>query len=452
MNLGTLAGLLRARAELRSHDRWSRDELLRHQAGALAELRRFAVSRSPFYRDLHLGLDEAPLEALPVVTKQTVMERFDDIVTDREVRLADIEVFLARPDARATDTFRDRYRVTTTGGTTGRRGVFLSDPTEWQTILASYSRANDWAGIAAGLTSRLRMAVVSSRNPSHQSAMVGATVASRFVPTLRLDAAQPIGEIVGQLNAFQPGALVGYASALRLLADEQLDGRLAIRPHGVFSASEVLTAETRARLGSAFGVEPTNVYAATETAGIASECRRGRLHRYEDLVIAEIVGNDNRPVEHGATGTKVLVTVLFSRTQPLIRYEMSDRVQALGGGCPDGLPYAVIGGIEGREEEVLTLAGVAVHPNLFHGVLERLDLAGWQVIETDGRLRVLLARPNAGLNVADLNATIRSALERVGVRGIAIECEVVDAIPRTVMGKAPLIRRESPPAHAASVG
>ena len=62
------------------------------------------------------------------------------------------------------------------------------------------------------------------------------------------------------------------------------------------SASEVLTEETRGRLRTAFDVEPTNVYVATETAGIASECRHGRMHRYEDLVITEVVDEDNRAV------------------------------------------------------------------------------------------------------------------------------------------------------------
>ena len=451
MNVAALVGVLRARAELRSHDRWSRDVLLDYQARSLAELRRFAVARSPFYRELHAGFVDAPLESLPVVTKQMLMERFDDVVSDREIRLADVEAYLARPGATATDTFRDRYRVAATGGTTGRRGVFLSDPTEWRTSLASYSRAYDWAGVAAGLTHRLRMAVVSSRNPSHQSAIVGATVASRFVPTLRLDATQPVEELVGTLNQFQPDALVGYASLLRLLAQEQHAGRLSIRPKGVMSASEVLTDETRALIGSAFGVEPTNVYGATETAGIASECRHGRLHQYEDLVIAEIVGQDNRPVAPGETGEKLLVTVLFSRTQPLIRYEMSDRVTALGGSCPDGLPYALMGGIEGRQEEVLTLAGVAVHPNVFHRGLEGLNVAGWQVIDEGGRLRILLMRSTSSLDLDAAGRAVTSALEGVGVRGIPVQMQVVDAIPRTALGKAPLIRLEPPRSPAGNL-
>lgn len=437
MNVAAVAGLLRERAHLRAHDGWTRAEVLTYQARRLADLRAHATAHSPFYRDLHRGLEGAPLSALPVVTKATLMERFDELVTDRDVRLADVERYVST--ASATDRFRDRYRVAATGGTTGRRGIFLADPHEWTQVLASYGRAYEWAGVAAGLTNRIRMAVISSRNPSHQSSIVGATVASRFIPTLRLDAIQPIEEVVAALNEFRPDSLVGYASILRILAEEQSAGRLHLAPRAVMSASEVLTPDTRERIQAAFGVPATNVYAATETAGIASECRLGHLHRYEDLVIAEVVDDDNQLVPEGEYGAKTLVTVLFSRTQPLFRYELSDRVAAAPGMAGD-LPFSLLAGIEGREEEVLTLGGVAVHPNVFHGALERLPVAGWQVIDEGGRVRVLLAGA-ANVDTAVTAESVRAALERVGARDVEVTVDLVDAIPRTALGKAPLIRR-----------
>ena len=437
MNVATLAGVLRERARLRTHDGWTRDEILAYQGRRLADLRAYAIAHSPFYRDLHRGLEAASLSSLPVVTKATLMERFDDLVTDRDVRLADVERYLST--ASATDRFRDRYRVAATGGTTGRRGVFLADPHEWTEVLASYGRAYEWAGVAAGLTNRIRMAVISSKNPAHQSSIVGATLASRVIPTLRLDATQSIEEIVDSLNEFRPDSLVGYASILRILAEEQSAGRLSVSPRAVMSASEVLTADTRERIRSAFGVAATNVYGATETAGIASECRLGHLHRYEDLVIAEIVDEDNQPVPEGEYGARTLVTVLFSRTQPLIRYELSDRVAAAPG-MPGDLPFGLLAGIEGREEEVLALGGVSVHPNVFHGALERLQVAGWQVIDEDGRVHVLLAG-GADLDPSVIAASVRTALERVGARNIPVAVDLVDLIPRTALGKAPLIRR-----------
>ena len=439
---------MRERARLATRDRWSRDELLGFDARRLAELRRWAVSRSPFYAELHRGLEDAPLENLPTITKATLMERFDDVVTDRDVSLPDVERYL--DNATATDQFRGRYRVAATGGTTGRRGIFLADPHEWATVLASYSRAYAWAGVSPSLTKRVRMAVVSSRNPTHQSSIVGATVASPFVPTLRLDAADPTPELVAALNEFAPVALVGYASVLRVLAGEQAAGRLRIAPDAIFSASEVLTIESRGLIRSAFGIAPTNVYAATETAGIASECRSGHLHRYEDLVIAEIVDEDNRSVPAGESGAKLLVTVLFSRTQPLIRYELSDRVAAARGPQPSDLPFATLAGIEGREEEVLEVGGIAIHPNVFHGALERLPVSGWQVIDEAGRLRVLLAATR-DLDAETVRSTIERALAERGARDVPIKVELVPAIPRTAMGKAPLIRKTPSPAAASTL-
>lgn len=100
------------------------------------------------------------------------MQHFDELVTDPTVRLANVEAHLA--GLRGDERFLDRYRVGATSGSTGRRGIFIWDPDEWATILASYNRSLEWAGVTAGLTHRTRMAVVSSTTPWHQSARVGA--------------------------------------------------------------------------------------------------------------------------------------------------------------------------------------------------------------------------------------------------------------------------------------
>jgi len=59
-------------------------ELEIHQAGALRDLREFAYSRSRFYQRFHKGLTTRPLHELPVLTKATLMEKFDDLVTQGE--------------------------------------------------------------------------------------------------------------------------------------------------------------------------------------------------------------------------------------------------------------------------------------------------------------------------------------------------------------------------------
>jgi phenylacetate-coenzyme A ligase PaaK-like adenylate-forming protein len=267
-----------------------------------------------------------------------------------------------------------------------------------------------------------------------------------------------VDEIVDGLNAWQPENLIAYASMGRLLAEEQLAGRLRIRPRAVMCASEVLTAETRTRIRRAWGIEPFNVYAATEPAGIASECARHRMHLFEDLVITEAVDERHRPVPSGTAGAKVLVTVLFSRTQPLIRYEMSDSITLSTEPCECGLPFATIASIEGRVEDTLTLPGlrgapVRVHPNVFHRVLEHVPVREWQVTQEPEGLRVLLAQPGAELNDAAVAADLRRELGALGAATPTIAIERVERVPRTAAGKAPLVRalREHVPAPTLSV-
>ena len=123
MSLGFIVGVLRERRALRRHERWSRAMLDARREAALGELRRWAADRSPFYGRFHGGLDSRPLSELPVLTKGQLMESWDDVVTDRSVRVVDVQQFLAALDG--YHLFRERYWVARTSGSTGRPGIFL---------------------------------------------------------------------------------------------------------------------------------------------------------------------------------------------------------------------------------------------------------------------------------------------------------------------------------------
>jgi phenylacetate-CoA ligase len=445
MDIQIMAGLLWRLRVLRQRDRWTRQELEAYQATALRRLRDYAYANSPFYRQFHQGMAGRPLHELPVLTKAMVMEHFDDLVTDRAIHLKDVETHLAQ--LQDDGQFLGRYWVNTTSGSTGRRGIFLFNRSEWTSVLASFARAHEWAGAEISLSHSMKMASVASTTPWHMSARVAATLRSRWMPALRLAASEPVESIVLQLNEWQPDMLVSYASMARILADEQSAGRLHIHPHLVFTSSEVLTEETRRRAEQAWNQRLFNQYATTETAGLAAEClEHAGLHLLEDLVIAEVVDKDNRPVSPGVFGDKVLVTVLFNRTQPLIRYELSDSVQMAPQACPCGRPHALVGGIQGRMEDVLRLpaaAGgeVAVQPLVFHRVMDAVPAGGWQVMQDAGGLHVLLSGVRQGFEDATIAVQLRDALAAQGAVPPAIQVERVAAIPQTAAGKAPLIKR-----------
>jgi len=444
MNLAFVTRVVRERRNLRAHERWTRARLDEWRAAELAALRRYAFDRSPFYRRFHAGVESRPLAELPVLTKADLMESFDDLVTDRDVRLQDLRQFLASLEG--YKLFRDRYWVARTSGSTGTPGIFLWNRAEWTTVIASYARAQEWAGVEAGLLRRTRIGVVSSRTPWHQSALVGMSVDSPMFPVRRFDAAAPIADTVAGLNDWQPENLICYASMGRVLADEQAAGRLRMRPRAVMCSSELLTQESRRRIHEAFGVEPFDVYAATEPAGIAAECERHNKHLFEDLLIVEIVDDRNRPVPPGEVGAKLLVTVLFSRTQPLIRYEMSDRLRPSAASCPCGRTFALVGGVDGRTEDLLSLRRaeggmISIHPNVFHGVLEPLPIKQWQVQQTADGIEVRIVSGDAPVDASAVAASIGHELARAGAAPIEVRAQLVDKVVQTALGKTPLIMR-----------
>jgi phenylacetate-CoA ligase len=443
MDTAMIARVLWLRRVLRRRERWSRAQVEDYQRRKLAALRSHAVLRSPFYQRFHQGLRDRSLAELPVLTKAMLLDHFDEITTDPTLRLDDLEAYLA--GLMGDERFAGRYWVSSTSGSSGRKSIIPSDAEEWAMILASYARANQWAGINAGLLHPVRMAVVSSTAPWHQSARVAATLRSPLVDSHRLDAAAPPAQIVARLNELQPQVLVAYASMVRMLAEEQLAGRLQIAPQAVNSASEPLTAEGRVLAQRAWQVPPFDVYAATETGGIAAECEQHTgMHLFEDLVLAEVVDADGRPVPSGITGDRLLVTVLFSRTLPLIRYELTDRVRLATKACPCGRPFRLLAAVEGRTDDLLRLPGRdgtrrPVHPVVFHRALELVDAAGWQVRQDQDQLTVLVASPGPTFDAPSVQQAVAAGLEDAQVAPLAIRVVVVDAIPTGAAGKRPLI-------------
>lgn len=141
-----------------------------------------------------------------------------------------------------------------------------------------------------------------------------------------LSVQRPLHEIVAELNAFDPTILSGYPSALEQLADEQLAGRLHLRPILAEIAGESVAPDAGSRMEAAFGCEIHNAYGASEFPFFAFSCSHGWLHVSSDWAILEPVDEDFRPTPAGTASHTVLLTNLANRIQPIVRYDLGDSV------------------------------------------------------------------------------------------------------------------------------
>ena len=425
---------LTARArELLAQDRWSRDELLAHQRERLRSLLQHAVDRSPYYRET-LGEDapERPLDSLPVLTKETLMREFDRVVTDPRLRRPEIEAFLDQADAGAR--YLGEYHVFTTSGSTGGPGIFVFTHDE-----LAYWAAQALASLArVGVTPETRLVAIGAPSALHVTRQLFAPMmAGSAAP--RLSVLTPLEEMVAQLNDFRPEVLLSYASMVALLADEQLQGRLQIEPRIVIATSEVLTEDAERRIERAWGTRPLNAYASTEDPGptaVSSPDDAG-LEVWESSAVLEVVDDDYRPVPPGVPGTRVLLTNLVNRAQPLVRYELSDSVVVAEGPNPTGRPWMRLARVDGRSDDILTLPArdggtVRVHPFRLRRSFAKLSgVRQYQLVHrSDGILaRVVPGDLGDGGVVERVEAALAAALADAGA-DVGVRVEAVSEIER----------------------
>ncbi|MGZ5378430.1 MAG: phenylacetate--CoA ligase family protein [Mycobacterium sp.] len=414
--------------------------IARRQLERLRELVAFAREHSPYlagrYRSAPAHVTN--IQQLPALTKAEMMAHFDDWVTDPQVSREQVEAFIADPNLIGHD-FLDRYVVCTTSGATGTPAILLHD----QHALTVYNVLGYVRSLRTASSARLVWALL--RGKGRLAAVfvtgghyLGNTMIARrhrAMPwrarTQRLfSALTPQHELVDELNAFSPVILGGYPSALELLSRQQQAGRLHIHPFLISAAGETLTDDARQRISATFGCRVSNYYGSSEAIGLTFECTAQRLHLNSDWYIVEPVEEDGRPTPPGQMSHSVLVTNLANRIQPIIRYQMGDRVAISPNSCPCGSPFPQIR-VEGRSDDVLMFASsegavIRILPLPLVTVAEGTPgVASCQLVQTGPltlRVRMSVTRPQEEPAVWDaLRTRLETYLVAQGVGPVHLE-------------------------------
>jgi len=343
---------------------WDAGRLAAHQRDRLRALLARAMTRSPFHAARLRGVDPdrfelADLARLPVMTKAEMMADFDAVPTDRRLTRDLVERHLAGV---VTDPslLLGGYVGLVSGGSTGQRGLFVQTAGEYAEFVASVTRRALAAAAAGGglPPEGLFIGIVGAATAVHSSGLAAATATRPPVRMTPAPASLPVAEIVARLNAAQPPALLAYATKLPELAREQRAGRLRLNLRSVTSMSEAITPAERAAVAESFGVPVIDMFVSTEGLVGHSEPGGALLTFASDNCLAECVDEDGQPVADGVPSAKVLITNLHNLTQPMIRYELTDRFTPAGT-SPGG---ALRAGVEGRSDDVFRYREASVHP------------------------------------------------------------------------------------------
>ena len=408
-----------------------------HQRRRWDRLHAYVLEKSPFYAEA----SPARHQDFPVLDKQVWMREFDRINT---VGLSLSEAFSVAARAETTRDFSPMWRGVSIGlstGTSGARGVFL----------ASHAERLQWAGtllakmLPRGLLAKARIGLLLRAGSNlYDTLSGGARLKFQY-----FDLTRPFADVLAELDRYRPTILVGPPSVLALVAGATLAGKIGLKPERVIAAAEVLDDIDAARIREAFGVPIEQIYQATE-GFLAHTCSQGTLHLNEDVLIFE-----KEWIDHATNRFVPIVTDLYRRTQPVIRYRLNDVLVERPTPCPCGSCFVAIERIEGREDDIVWLrdhAGGALVP-AFADVLSRALLNAGVAVEDYRIEQHALDALHVGISPAptiESAERIRSALgasiDRLGASVPSIDID--GAIERSDARKCRRVRRLCEIVHA----
>ena len=193
--------------------------------------------------------------------------------------------------------------------------------------------------------------------------------------------------------------------------------------------SETCTSEDKKIIEQAFGVKVVQEYGTTDAGLLGYECSSESMHIPEENVFIEV----NEAGE-------LLVTDMFNRTFPFIRYKVGDMAEVIESTCSCGSGNRIISKLMGRTNDVIKLPSGNISPGFTFYYVSR------SLLESSGVLKEFIIRQTAldtfefdvvsdtPLKATDIDELKQTAQEYLEP-GLNIIVHQVDRIKRPASGK-----------------
>ena len=315
----------------------SREKLLAWQNEKTKEIINFAVKNSKFYKEFYSTYTLNNWENLPTINKTILMENFSALNTAGIEFKTAYEIAIKAEESRDFTSKIGDVTVGLSSGTSGNRGLFLVNERE---RLA-------WAGailakmLPKSLFKKQRIAFFLRANSN-----IYTTLNSRLIQFDFYDLLNDVESYIKKLTQFQPTILVAPPSMLRILAEAKKQGKLSIKPIKIISVAEVLEPIDKEYIEKEFNQIVHQIYQATE-GFLATTCQHGTLHLNEDIILVQ-----KEYIDPAKRKFIPIITDLYRKTQPIIRYRLNDILTERQAPCPCGSIYTALEQIDGRCDDL----------------------------------------------------------------------------------------------------
>lgn len=244
-----------------------------------------------------------------------------------------------------------------------------------------------------------------------------------------------------RILAFRPQCLTGYSVALDYFARLNRE-RTELSHAGVQTvigaAERFPRPDSSAMLSELFQCPTAMEYGSVETSLVAHTHPEGGYRVFWATYLVEAM-----PREAGDPVHKILVTSLYPRFFPLLRYDLGDEVRLSPDEARCAQSLASFRRVVGRcNEEVVLTDGTRLHPEVFtHAVRPSPGILAYQVVQSPKRC-ALRVTSESEVPASEL-AAIRRRLEAAHPALALVDVVQVAHLRQTVAGKTPMVIRES---------
>lgn len=135
------------------------------------------------------------------------------------------------------------------------------------------------------------------------------------------------------------------------------------------------------RISGRWNVELFSTYASTEMATAFTECEFGKGgHLHPELIIAEFLDENDKPVKNGDAG-ELVITTLGVEAMPLLRYKTGDILKSHSEKCECGRATMRLGPLVGRKQQMIKYKGTSLYPPSLMDLLNDFAEVEHHVIE-----------------------------------------------------------------------
>lgn len=428
----------------------TRQQIKALQKRKLDKMLTFAYAHSPYYRKAFeaagitaQNITKTPLSKFPTLNKQQLIDNFDELVTDRSLK----QKSLVRFDEKTTggnSRFRGKYHVVHSSGSTGTPRYFVYDNSAWEQMLIGIIRGALWdlsmVQTLKLLAGKPRILYIAATDGRYGGAMaVSDGINGVRAEQRSLDINTPLTEWLDVVKDFKPNILIGYPSALKMLAEQLRSNGTRLKTKRIISCAEPLSHGLRQYLERTFKTVVLNFYGASESLalGVEQNANEG-MFLFDDLNMIEVINGE------------MYLTCLYNFTQPLIRYHISDRLVLRKPKRSDKCSFTKADVLLCRNEDVLwfeTKSGSKeyLHPLSVEGfcVQGLVDYQFRQTSKSSFEITAELTSPAVREKVrSEMNRLIKTLLHKNGLEGISFSIRFVDKITADIKtGKKPLIIR-----------